>query len=82
LGTRRDEAVSLLKEVSDKCVSLVPYGIMLMPPNADNVLSKGYQLHIKANLDKESLSCMKPFVEKRGLRMKQEKDLLVIYKPI
>jgi len=53
-----------------------------MPPDADDVLSKGYQLHIKANLDEETLSCMKPMVEKHGLKMKQEADLLVIYRPL
>jgi hypothetical protein len=81
-GTRREEAVSLLREVSDKCASLGPHGIMLMPSNADDMLAKGYQLHIKANLDEESISCINPLVEQRGLKIKQEKDLLVIYRPI
>lgn len=79
---RREEAVNLLKELSDKCTCLVPYAIMLMPPDADEVLSKGFQLHIKANLHQEDLSCMKPFVEERGLKLKQENDLLVIYRPL
>ena len=50
---RRDEAVKLLKEVSDKCQSLAPYAIALMPPDADDVLSLGFQVHIFANLDEE-----------------------------
>jgi hypothetical protein len=79
---RRDEAVNLLKELSDKCVCLTPYAIMLMPPDANDVLSQGYQLHIKANLHPEDLSCMKPHVEKQGLKLKKEKDLLAIYKPL
>ncbi len=82
IGLRREEAVSLLREVSDKCENLGPNGIMLMPSNADDVLAKGYQLHIKAHLDEESLSCISPLVEERGLMIKQEKDLLVIYRPL
>ena len=79
---RRDEAVNLLKELSDKCVCLAPYAIMLMPPDSDDVLAKGYQLHIKADLNHEDLSCMIPHVEKQGLKLKQDKDLLIIYKPL
>jgi hypothetical protein len=60
--TRREEAVSLVREVSDKCASLGPHGIILMPSNADDVLAKGYQLHIKANLDEENLSCINPLL--------------------
>jgi len=39
--------------------------------DADDVLSKGYQLHIKA-IWMKNISCMKPMVEKHGLKMKQE----------
>ena len=80
---RRDEAVKLLKEVSDKCPSLTPYAIALMPPDADDVLSLGFQVHISANLDEESILCLKPILEKAGLHLKmlQEKNLLVIYRP-
>jgi hypothetical protein len=78
----REEAIAVLKELSALCVCLVPYSVMLMPPNADDVLSKGYQLHIKANLPKEDAVCMRPHLEKRGLTLKQEEDLLVIYRPI
>ena len=40
---RRDEAVKLLKEVSDKCPSLTPYAIALMPPDADDVYHLGFR---------------------------------------
>jgi hypothetical protein len=70
---RRDEAVKLLKELSDKCVCLAPCAIMLMSPDADDVLSEGYQLHIKANFHSEDLSCMNPYVEKQGLTLKTGK---------
>lgn len=57
---------------------------MLLPPNADDVLSQGYQLHIKFPLSKGDIDCIKPIVESRNLALKDEpeKQLLVIYKPM
>jgi hypothetical protein len=57
---------------------------MLMPPDADDVLSHGYQLHIKAPLGNEHLKCMKPIAQKYKLDMNYEptKELLVIYRPL
>ncbi len=79
---KREEAVKVLLEISKTCHALDMYNIMLMPPNADDVLSKGNQLHIKANLDEQTQLCIKPIIEKYGLTMEQEKDLLVIYRPM
>jgi hypothetical protein len=80
----RKEATSLLKEVHQACGDLGAQGVMLMPPDADDVLSHGYQLHIKACLGNEHLECVKPLVEKYKLNMnyEPEKQLLVIYRPI
>jgi hypothetical protein len=44
---KREEAVSLLKEITGICGGMGEEVVMLMPPNADDVLSHGYQLHIK-----------------------------------
>ena len=46
----RQEATSLLKEVYQVCGGLGEQGVMLMPPDADDVLSHGFQLHIKRRL--------------------------------
>lgn len=80
----RQEALSLLKEVYQACDRFGEQGVMLMPPDADDVLSHGYQLHIKAPLGNEHLECMKPIVQKYKLNMnyEPEKQLLVIYRPI
>lgn len=79
----RDEALKLLKELNLACDGVGEQGIMLMPPDADNVLSHGYQLHIKAT-GIERLDCIKSLVEKYKLALanEQEKQLLVIYRPI
>jgi hypothetical protein len=80
----RAEATSLLKEVYQVCGGLGEQGVILMPPDADDVLSHGYQLHIKANLGNEHLECVKPLVQKYELNMnyEPEKQLLIIYKPM
>lgn len=44
----KKEATSLLKEVYGTCDNFGEQGVIVMPPNDDDVLSKGYQLHIKA----------------------------------
>ena len=79
----RDEAVSLLKELNLACDGIGEQGIMLMPPDADDVLSHGYQLHIKA-IGTERLDCIKSLVEKHKLALanEPEKGLLVIYRPV
>ena len=57
---------------------------MLMAPDTDDVLSHGYQLHLKASFGEEHLMCIKPIVEEHKLAMANEptKQLLVIYKPV
>jgi hypothetical protein len=80
----RQEATRLLKEVLRVCGDMPADAVMLMPPNSNNVLSHGYQLHIKANLGNEHLECVKPLVQKNKLNMNYEPEhsLLVIYRPM
>jgi hypothetical protein len=85
LFLKREEALSLLKEIATYCDGLNESLIAIMPPDADDVLSHGYQLHIKSWVSHEnSCPCLKPIVAKRGLEVKgePEKDLLVIYRPM
>jgi len=80
----RQEAVKLLRALNLACDGLGEEGVMLMPPDADDVLSHGYQLHIKASLGTEHLACIEPLVKKYKLSLANEpaKQLLVIYRPI
>jgi len=80
----REQATSLLKELNLACDGLGAQGVMLMPPNADDVFSHGCQLHIKTSASQETIACIKPLVEKRNLAMANEPDkqLLVIYRPM
>lgn len=80
----REEATSLLRDIISVCDSIGEQGIMLMPPNTDDILSHGYQLHIKTVISEPDLNCIKPLVEKHNLAIVNEpnKNLLVIYRPI
>lgn len=81
---KREEATQLLKEVVLLCDGLNEQGIMLMPPNSNNVLSHGYQLHIKTVSSSEVVECLRPVVEKHKLALSNEpeKQLLIIYRPL
>ncbi len=79
----REEATALLKEINVACDTIGEQGIMLMPPDADDVLSHGYQLHIKTVLSSQTLKCIRAVVEKQGLSLANEpdKNLVIIYRP-
>lgn len=78
----RQEAADLLKELLGAFCSLEGKSFALMPPNADSVLSKGCQIHIKAALDESTLLGIQKIVIERNLAMHEEANLTVIYKPI
>lgn len=78
----RREATKVLTELIDTC-SIVADAVMLMPPCADDVHSKGYQLHLKSDNHQQNISCIVAVLEKYGLSLADEPDkhLLIIYKP-
>lgn len=77
----RAEAIEVLKEIisSTNCDSSF---VALMLPNAHNVLSKGYQIYIKTQLDTSQRKLLVNILEKNGLTSKYDAETLVIYKPI
>jgi hypothetical protein len=78
---KRDEAISFLKEVFDKCTLLDGQYFCLTPPNIASQLSKGYQIHMMKSLHSDDLVCMNKILSRHGLLLKIEKDLTIIYKP-
>lgn len=80
----RAEATSLLREINAYCGDLGEQDIMLMPPNADDVLSHSYQQHIKATASEEVLLYLRTIAEKHNLTVANEpkKNLIIIYRPI
>ena len=79
---KREEATSLLTETMTVCGGINEQAVMLMPPNADDVLSHRYQLHIKPLPD--GMVCLRPLIEKHNLKIAQEptKNLLEIFGPM
>ena len=80
---KREEAILVLKELFEKCTLLDGRYLALMPPNATELMSKGYQILIKTPLDEETRDCMQEVLMKNHLTIKiTEADTFVIYRPI
>ncbi|MCW4017535.1 MAG: hypothetical protein NWF00_02445 [Candidatus Bathyarchaeota archaeon] len=78
----RTEAVLILREILDNCEIFDGVYLSLASPKASNLLSQGYQLHIKAPIDDHAKECMRDILQKHGLALKIEDNLAIIYKPI
>jgi hypothetical protein len=79
---KREEAILVLKELFEKCTNLDGHYLEIIPPNAANRLSGGYQIQIKANLDEETRTCMQDILMKNHLTIKiEEADSFIIYRP-
>jgi hypothetical protein len=80
---KRDEAILILNEIFGRCTSIDGRYLALMPPNASNLLSAGYQIVIKTDLDEETRSCMQDILIKNRLSIKvREQDEFIIYRPV
>ena len=73
--------MSVLKEIFEKCTLFDGQYIALMPSNAANLLSHGYQVHMKVPFDDKTKTCMQEILQKYGLVLKEEKELAIIYRP-
>ena len=80
---KREEAISVLKELFEKCTFLDGHYLALMPAGYAGLMSKGYQIVIKCTLDEETRTCMQDILMKNGLTIKvKETDTFIIYRPI
>ncbi len=78
--TKRDEAVTTLKEISEACKDMYESAVSLIESKPEDV-STGYQLHIKAALGCTDILLVREIVEKHKLAIKEENDEVVIYQP-
>lgn len=81
---KRSEAVQLLKDILEACREQIVIDMIYLrqtqqPTQASE--NEGYQVVVKANLDKSSRDCLKPIIKKHGLDMKEEKEYLIFYTP-
>lgn len=80
---KREEAISVLKELFEKCTFLDGHYLALMQAGYAGLMSKGYQIVIKCALDEETRICMQDILMKNGLTIKvKEADTFIIYLPI
>ena len=80
---KREEAISVLKELFEKCTSLDGHYLALMPAGYAGLISKGYQILINTSLDEETRYCMQDILIKYMLTIKiQEPSTFIIYRSI
>jgi len=90
---KREEAVSILKELLDNCTGLDGHSLELTPPNAPTPKRDGYQIIIKGILDQETKKRLQDIITNRQLASqtgnmwktkhsinKTEPDALIIYR--
>jgi hypothetical protein len=92
---RREESLSVLKELLDNCTGLDGHYFELAPPNTPTSTKEGYQIIIKTALDQETKKCIQDILMKHQLTCqigsmwktkrsvnKTDPDTFIIYKPI
>lgn len=78
---KRDEAISILREISGNCKNLSPDSIFLVKAQLDDQLSIGYQLHIRMALDPFTVEQIQAIASRNCLVVNEEKgEGIIIYK--
>lgn len=91
---KREEAISVLKELLDNCKGLDGHYLELAPPNASTSMVGGYQIIIKTALDEETKKRIQDILLKYQLTYqtgsmwktkrsinKTDPDTFIIYRP-
>jgi hypothetical protein len=78
----RDEVIRVFKVIFGRCRHIEGKSLKIMPPDADSVHSKGYQIHISPNNDDALECCIERVAKEHALAVADEGDMLVIFKPI
>lgn len=79
---KRDEAISVLREINVSCKNLSPDSIFLVKAQLNDQLSVGYQLHIRMALDPFTVEQIQAIASKNKLVLNEEKgEGVIIYKP-
>ena len=73
---RRQEAVTVIKEIGSSCKLLNPSGIDLEQANA----AGHYEIHIKSSVDDQNWQCLKAIAKKYSLGIKLTDKTLIIYR--
>jgi hypothetical protein len=88
---KREEAISVVKELLDCCLGLDGHPLEVAPPNTPS--DAGYQIIVRMSLDEKTRNCVHDIVAKHQLAYQsgsmwktrhtenKEPDTLIIYKP-
>lgn len=76
----RAEAIAVLRQVTSCNIRVS--SINLVPPKVDDTLSKGYQIHIKSQIDDGERKLIEAIVDKRRLSITIVDDHIIIYKKL
>ena len=90
---KREEAISIIKELLDNCPGLDGHYLELAPPNTPTSNVEGYQIIIGKALDEKTKNCIQGNLMKHQLACQigsmwktkwsknKEPDTFIIYKP-
>jgi len=90
---KREEAISIIKELLDNCLGLDGHYLELAPPNTPTSNVEGYQIIIGKALDEKTKNCIQEIMMKNQLTCQEgsmwktkrsknrEPDTFIIYKP-
>ena len=76
----RKEASSYLKELLTKC-NLASDSFILIEPNPNDTLSKGYKIRIMASMSNACREQIKTITKKHDLAVMEEQNQIIVYKP-
>jgi hypothetical protein len=79
---KRSEAVELLKDILEACREQIVIDMIYLrqtqqPTQASE--NEGYQVVMKANIDKSLRDCLGPITKKHGVNMKEEKGCFIFF---
>ena len=77
----RGQAVSVLKQIFERCEWVEGKSIKLMPPKENDALSSTFQICIQMNADNVVPSCISEVAKENGLMVKEKDGFLIVYKP-
>jgi hypothetical protein len=91
---KREEAISVLKELLDSCTGLDGHSLELMPTNGTTQKMGWYQIIIRTALDEKTRNCIQDILMKHQLTCqigsmwktkhsikRADPDTLIIYRP-
>jgi len=76
----RKETSSYLKEVLVKC-NLTSNSFILLEPNPNDTLSKGYKVRITASMNDACRKKLRIITKRHSLAVIEEQNQIIVYKP-